>query len=95
MIFSPTLVPGRDADDVRLTTVAGLKQRYAISPTVAYELMNEGKIESLKLGRRRLIDVQSVERFIATLRQADASTAHDDPNADVRTDLRAPPERSL
>ncbi len=54
----------------RLMTLDRLADVYAISRTVAYELLSEGKIDSVKLGRRRLVKVESVETFIATLDSA-------------------------
>ena len=41
-----------------------------ISHTTIYALMNEGKLSSIKLGRRRLIEDESIDRLIADSRES-------------------------
>ena len=38
--------------------------------TTIYALMNEGKLSSIKLGRRRLIEDESIDRLIADSRES-------------------------
>lgn len=45
-------------------TVAEAIQRFGIARTKLYELIREGDIEAVKLGRRTLIRTESVRAFI-------------------------------
>ena len=50
----------------RLTcTVEEAARLLGISRTLAYRLVQSGKLPSFKVGKRRLIPVTAVERFIA------------------------------
>ncbi len=40
-----------------------------IGRTFVYELIANGRLESIKLGRRRLIPMEALERLIAELRE--------------------------
>ncbi|MBQ1499565.1 MAG: helix-turn-helix domain-containing protein [Sphingomonas sp.] len=40
--------------------------------SMVYGLMDEGAIQSVKIGRRRLISAESIERYVATLLAAAA-----------------------
>lgn len=48
-------------------TVAEAIQRFGIARTKLYELIREGDIEAVKLGRRTLIRAESVRAFIDRL----------------------------
>lgn len=48
-------------------TVAEAIQRFGIARTKLYELIREGDIEAVKLGRRTLIRTESVRAFIDRL----------------------------
>jgi hypothetical protein len=62
-------VPGRTTTDLpRLITFEQLWNIYRISRTSGYELIAGGQIDSVKIGRRRLIDVPSVETFVESLK---------------------------
>ena len=45
-------------------TVAGVCRLLSIGRTTAYELMRDGKLETLKIGRRRLITYRSAQALI-------------------------------
>ncbi|RYD61277.1 MAG: DNA-binding protein [Verrucomicrobiaceae bacterium] len=49
----------------RLLTMRALCERLSIGRTLASELVAQKKIRSISIGRRRLVDAQSVEEFIA------------------------------
>ncbi len=44
-------------------------KRLAIGRTFIYELLASGKLESIKLGRRRLIPTEALDRLVAELRE--------------------------
>lgn len=41
-----------------------LKTDYGIAKTKAYELLNENKLRAVKVGRKTLIEVSSVDEFM-------------------------------
>ncbi len=45
----------------------------AIGRTFVYELLASGRIESIKLGRRRLIPREALDRFVAEERERQAA----------------------
>ena len=44
-------------------------KRLAIGRTFVYELLASGRLESIKLGRRRLIPAEALESLVAELRE--------------------------
>jgi len=51
----------------RLLSIPRAARELGVCRTVVYELLRDGKIKSVKIGRRRLIPHDAVEAFIATL----------------------------
>jgi excisionase family DNA binding protein len=47
-------------------TVAAARQALGIGTTKIYELIGSGKLETIKVGRRRLILMASIKRFTAS-----------------------------
>ncbi len=50
-----------------LTSVPGAARMVSLSRSRIYELINEGRIKSVKDGKRRLILVASLHEFVASL----------------------------
>ena len=53
--------------DMRYLKPSQVPRVYPISHARLYELLNQGHIKSVKLGRARLISVDSIEAFLARL----------------------------
>jgi excisionase family DNA binding protein len=53
----------------RLLAVKQAIYELGISRTAFYELIDEEKLETVKIGRRRLVPVDAIEAFIASLRK--------------------------
>lgn len=51
-------------------TIKEAKEQLRIGHTRIYQLMNSGKIEKVKLGRKTLIPCESVDSYVASLRSA-------------------------
>jgi excisionase family DNA binding protein len=51
----------------RLLSIRQAAREFGVCRTVIYELLRDGKIKSVKIGRRRLISRDAIEAFIATL----------------------------
>jgi excisionase family DNA binding protein len=51
-------------------TVAETARRLSCGITLVYEHLNKGFYRSVKLGKKRLIDAQSLEAFAASLQDA-------------------------
>jgi hypothetical protein len=71
---------GRDGDDEIYApsdpitaTIAGFCKLSGIGRTKTYELLDAGEIESIHIGTRRLIIVDSYRRLLARLRAAGTS----------------------
>ncbi|MCK8113965.1 helix-turn-helix domain-containing protein [Anaerosoma tenue] len=54
--------------DSRLLSVDEAQKALGVHRSTLYELMRSGDIESVRIGRRRLIPVQTIEAFIEGLR---------------------------
>ena len=50
----------------RLLSVQEAANHLAISRGLMYQLINRGEIESLRLGRRRLVSRDAINRFVET-----------------------------
>ena len=50
-------------------------QSLGVGRTTVYDLMNSGDLESVKVGRRRIIPVDAVSAFLAARRAAAAEMA--------------------
>jgi excisionase family DNA binding protein len=48
-----------------LLSVVGAAEHLGISRSLMYELLNRGDIDSVRLGRRRLVSRDAINRFIA------------------------------
>jgi excisionase family DNA binding protein len=46
-------------------TVDGAKKAIGIGTTKLYELINDGKLETVKIGRRTLIKTESIRALVA------------------------------
>jgi excisionase family DNA binding protein len=46
------------------TSIAETAQALGLGRTKTYELINEGRLETVKIGRRRLVKVQSIRRLL-------------------------------
>ena len=55
------------ADHVEYLTVDAFRQRYGIGTTLTYQLIAEGKLKAVSLGRRRLIQASSAREYFAAL----------------------------
>jgi excisionase family DNA binding protein len=51
----------------RLLSIHQAAHELGVCRTVVYELLRDGKIKSVKIGRRRLVPCGAVEAFIAIL----------------------------
>lgn len=62
----------------------------SVSRTRLYELIGDGQIESIKIGRSRLIPAEALERFVAERRAAAVQeSAEEKPVASVVAERRA------
>ena len=52
-----------------LATIPETGQMVGHGRSSIYRLINEGKLEAVKSGKRRLVVVQSIETYVETLRQ--------------------------
>lgn len=50
-------------------------QSLGVGRTTVYDLMSSGELESVKVGRRRIIPVDAIGAFLAARRAAAAETA--------------------
>ena len=51
----------------RLLAIKQAIYELGISRTALYELINDGKLKTLKIGRRRLIPIEAIEELVADL----------------------------
>jgi len=51
-------------------TIDGAKQALGIGHTKLYELINAGKLRTVKVGRRTLVRTDSIREFVDTLEAA-------------------------
>jgi hypothetical protein len=49
-------------------TVRGMRDLLGVGNTKAYELINDGMVETIAIGRRRLVLVASIEKLVESLR---------------------------
>lgn len=56
----------------RLLRVPAARRELSIGNTMFYELINSGKIRSVKIGRARLIPADALTEFVASLSGASA-----------------------
>ena len=82
-----------DPDVDRLFTVPEAAALLSVGRSVLYELMNEGKIRSVKVGRSRRIPRSALQEFLASLpavsRYKQQRPWHTD-DEDLPTGLRPP-----
>lgn len=57
----------------RLLSVADVAKTLGIGKTSTYQALKSGKLSSLRIGRKRLITADSVERLIAEAAASDLS----------------------
>jgi excisionase family DNA binding protein len=50
-------------------TVADACKAIGVGRTVLYELLSQGKLDSITLGRRRLITTESIRRLVSSASQ--------------------------
>lgn len=55
------------ADPVEYLTVDAFRARYGIGTTLTYEMVADGRLRAVKLGRRLLIDAASARELFAAL----------------------------
>ena len=53
-----------------LATVTETEQMLGHGRTFIYGLIDNGKLEAVKSGRRRLVVVESIQRYVNSLREA-------------------------
>lgn len=56
-----------------LATIPETEQAIGHKRSFIYELINSNRLETVKSGKRRLIVVESIERYVASLRAAEAA----------------------
>ncbi len=54
-----------------LLTVEEAARRLRIGRTMAFSLLSTGELQSVRIGRRRLIPVEALRDFVRRLREAD------------------------
>jgi excisionase family DNA binding protein len=65
----PGTLPVEDTD-TRAFSVAEVARRLTVSRDVVYQLLNEGKLRSLSIGRRRVIPATSLAALLADVDEA-------------------------
>lgn len=77
MNHSDTANPQNSPPDKLLVTTEEAFDRISIGRTKGYELLDSGELESVYVGRRRLVVVESLEAFVDRLRRpiTEAATA--------------------
>jgi excisionase family DNA binding protein len=53
----------------RLLSIKQAIYELGIGRTAIYELIEAGKLRTVKIGRRRLVPIESIEEFVAVLRE--------------------------
>ena len=53
----------------RLLAIKQVIYELGISRTALYELINAGKLKTVKIGRRRLVPIEAIEELVAGLGQ--------------------------
>ncbi len=53
-----------------LTIVPGTTDRLSCGRTTVYKLIEAGELETVNIGRRRLVVAESVDRYVERLRSA-------------------------
>lgn len=56
--------------DKLLATILETEKAIGHKRSFIYELINSNRLEAVKAGKRRLIVVESIERYVASLRAA-------------------------
>ena len=57
------------SDRQRVYTVDEAAEELRIGRTLAFQLIREGQLRSLKIGNRRLVSSEDLDAFIATARE--------------------------
>ncbi len=70
----------------RLITLDRMEAEYSIPRSTAYELIAAGRISAVKLGRRTLIEVQSVDTMIAALPRIERASNSGQPHVEALAD---------
>jgi excisionase family DNA binding protein len=65
--MSKNSTPDSENAPPRLLSIRQAARELGICRTIVYELIHDGRIDSVKIGRRRLIPRDAVEAFIAAL----------------------------
>jgi excisionase family DNA binding protein len=60
----------------RLIAIKQATYEIGIGRTVIYELIKDGRLKTVKIGRRRLVPVEAIEELVASLRKEGGE--HDD-----------------
>lgn len=64
-----------------LVTVSELCRLIGVKRTTAFALIKEGRVETVKLGAKRLVTVSSIERLVEQSLCASQPTSPDSPKA--------------
>ncbi|MEQ9661532.1 MAG: helix-turn-helix domain-containing protein [Parasphingopyxis sp.] len=56
--------------DPKLLSIADAARTLGVGRSKAYQLIKDGEIEAVHVGRRRLVVVASIERFVERLQEA-------------------------
>jgi excisionase family DNA binding protein len=60
---------GREKNMPRLLAIKQAIYELGISRTALYELIEDGRLKTVKIGRRRLVSIEAIEELIADLGQ--------------------------
>jgi len=71
-----------------LMDVEGAAKVLGIGRSLFYQLLQTGQIESLKIGRRRVVPAAAVEAFVQRLREEQAWISDAEPDRPVPSSLR-------
>jgi excisionase family DNA binding protein len=63
------------AENARYGTTHDVARKYRISRSRQYELLSDGLIKAKKLGSRTLIDLESVDAYLSSLPDYEATAA--------------------
>jgi excisionase family DNA binding protein len=67
MAMSESAERGRVRKSPRLLAVKQAIFELGIGRTAIYELIKDGKLKTVTIGRRRLVPAEAIEEFVATL----------------------------
>ena len=55
--------------DIRLLSIPEACERLGIGHWMAYRLIHQGSLKTVKIGKRRLVSTRAVDRFIDSMEQ--------------------------